>query len=477
MKENSRSDNMHAHPHGHGAEKSRAALISIFASTGLVVTKFAVALITGSLALLVEALHSLMDLGATVITYFAVRWSDRPADGSHHYGHGKIESLAALFEVALLFALAIYATVEGVSRLISDAPSDVTASPLAIGILLISIVIDFFRARALQATASKTSSQALEADSLHFVSDMWASIAALAGLIGIASGFAKADAVAALAVAVIIVWISYELFIRTIKTLLDEAPAGSADLIERIAAETSGVVRVSRVRLREVGATTFCEISVDVPRNLPLPRVEQIKQNIRSATAKAFPKADLSILTEPVALQDESIAEKVMMIAARQHVFIHHLTVQQKGDQIAIGLDLEIDENMQLAKAHDIATRLETAIVDDFGPETEVETHLEPLESFFEITPASIEAAAAMERSVQKLAAEFPPLTNIHDLRLRESRAGKIVILHCHVPGALSVRDVHFAVDGLERKLREQHPDLVRVVIHAEPGDVPHLHS
>lgn len=461
--------------HDHGAHKSQVALVSIFASAGLVVTKFGVALLTGSLALLTEALHSLMDLGATIITYFAVRLADRPADTRHHYGHGKIESLAALFEVVLLLLIAGFAIFEAVKRLVF-APEPVVAPPVAIAILIVSIVVDFFRARALQKAAKETSSQALEADSLHFVSDMWASIAALLGLVGIALGYPQADALAALAVAGIILSISVGLFRRTVHTLLDTAPEGSHQLIERLIDEVSGVVGVERVRLREVGAQTFCDVTIKVARTLPLQRVEEIKKEVADTVRNALPRADLALVTEPVALADESIMEQVMLIAARQRVFVHHLSVQQYANRLAIALDLELDETMPLAKAHETATRFELAIAREFGPETEVETHIEPLESLHDIQDVSEGERSALENRVKEIASSIKTLSNVHSLRARRTKAGRIVVLHCHMPGDLSVRHVHQAVDELERALRVTMPDIVRVLIHAEPDNVAQHH-
>lgn len=459
----------------HSVDKQKAALISIFASAGLVVTKMAVAVITGSLALLVEALHSLLDLGATLVTYFAVNWADRPADTSHHYGHGKIESLAALLEVALLFFVAAFATWEAVDRL-TGMPHDVTAPPIAIVIILVSIVVDFFRARALQKVALETASQALEADSLHFTSDMWASIAALCALVGIWLGFPQADAIAALVVAGIIVFISLGLGYRTINTLLDAAPEGSGELVEHLAKDVSGVAKVTRVRIREVGPQTFCEIAIQVARTFPLHRVEEIKANVAKAVHRTLPSADVSVVTEAIALEEESIMERVMLIAARQRSFVHHLTVQQLDNRLAIGLDLEIDETMPLSRAHAAATKLERALLDEFGPQTEVETHIEPLENMRAIRVAPENERLEIEIAVKKLAAGVPQLSNIHSLRLRETGAGRIVILHCQLSPSLSVRAVHDAVDTLEHELRATHPGIIRVLIHAEPVNVPPHH-
>ncbi|MES2906376.1 MAG: cation diffusion facilitator family transporter [Pseudomonadota bacterium] len=466
---------MHVHLHPHTADKSRAALFSILASAGLVVTKMAVAILTGSLALLTEALHSLLDLGATVVTYYAVNWADRPADASHHYGHGKIESLAALLEVAMLFFVAVFAIWHAIERL-TGAPSDVSAPWIAIAIIAVSIVVDFYRARALHKTAHETGSQALEADALHFVSDMWASIAAFCALIGIALGFPKADAIAALFVAAVIIYISWELGYRTIRTLLDAAPAGTSELAEEAASHVSGVVKVSRTRIRSSGATNFIEIDVQVARTLSLPRIDEIKKDVIEAVQAKVLRADVTVTTEAVALEEESIMERVMLIAARQHAFVHHLTVQQLGGKLAIGLDLEIDENMSLSSAHASATKLETALMNEFGEQTEVETHIEPLENMHAIHDAPENERAEVEAFIKKTAAGIPHLSNIHAFRLRNTASGRIIILHCQFPPQLSVRAVHDAVDMLEREVRVHYPNILRILIHPEPINVSHHH-
>ena len=207
-------------------EKERVAAGSIAASAGLTIAKAVIGLLTGSLAILSEAAHSLVDLAATVLTYFAVRVSGKPADAEHQYGHGKVESVSALAEAAVLFVLAAVVIFEAAQRLIGDHPFTVEATPAAFAIVVVSIVVDFFRARTLSRVAAATSSQALEADALHFSSDMWSSIAVLIGLAGVALGYLRADAAAALIVAVFIGIAGWRLGRRTIDTLTDTAPCG-----------------------------------------------------------------------------------------------------------------------------------------------------------------------------------------------------------------------------------------------------------
>ena len=161
--------------------KSRVAAISIFASAGMAAAKFAVGIAIGTLALISEALHSSVDVVATIITWMVVRVSDRPADEEHHYGHGKFESLSALGVIALLYVLAGGILVESWSRLREGAPPP-TISAIPFIVLLVDIAVNFWRARALHRTAHETQSQALAADALHFASDVLGSIAVIVGL-------------------------------------------------------------------------------------------------------------------------------------------------------------------------------------------------------------------------------------------------------------------------------------------------------
>src|ERR1700677_2996773 len=207
-------------------EKEKVALGSIAASAGLTVAKAVVGLLTGSLAILSEGGHSLIDLVATVLTYIAVRVSGKPADAEHQYGHGKVESVAALAETAFLFLLAAVVIFEAAQRLFGESVHAVEATAAAFAVIAASIVVDFFRARTLTRVAKKTSSQSLEADALHFSSDMWSSIAVLIGLGGVALGYSQADAAAALVVAIFIGIAGLRLGRRTIDSLTDTAPAG-----------------------------------------------------------------------------------------------------------------------------------------------------------------------------------------------------------------------------------------------------------
>ena len=451
------------------SEKENVALTSIAVSAGLTVSKAVVGVMSGSLALLSEAAHSLIDLFATIMTYFAVRISGRPADAEHHYGHGKVESVTALAETALLFVLSGVVIWEAVQRLFWGHGHAVEASLWAFGVIAVSIVVDFFRARLLYRVAHKTASEALEADALHFGSDMWSSIAVLIGLGAVAAGYHWADAAAALVVAVFVCLAGWRLGRRTIDTLTDTAPPGSAEAIARAAGVVNGVVAVEQVRARPVGDKLFVEIVLAVSRSLPLDRVELLKVEVAAAIRAVLPRAEISVATAPRALDNETVIDRVMVIARNQGLAVHHVTVHDIRGKLSVSLDLEVDRKLPLRGAHDIADRLEAALREELGTAVEVETHIEPLAADAAGREAMPERVRAVEETLAEIAAQGSVVRDIHNVRVRETDEGEIVNFHCRVDSALTVQVVHEKVDEVERALRRRSPSIKRVIGHAEP--------
>jgi cation diffusion facilitator family transporter len=396
--------------------------------------------------------------------------SGKPADAEHQYGHGKIESVSALAETALLFLLSGVVIWEAVQRLVGAQAHAVEASAAAFVVIACSIAVDFFRARTLKRVAKATSSEALEADALHFGSDMWSSVAVLIGLCGVAAGLPWADATAAIVVAVFICIAGWRLGRRTIDTLTDTAPAGVRERVTVIARQVPGVVAVERVRARPAGAVLFVDLGVGVSRTLPLDRVTAIKEQLTRAIRADLPQSEVTITTEARALDDETVRERVMVIARDLGLAIHHVAVQAISGRLSVSADLEVEGTQSLTAAHETASRLEDAVRDELGPDVEVETHIEPL-------PADVlagrDAAAmrvdAVQHALAALAAEIPDLGEVHDVRVRETADGEIVNFHCWVDPALSVSAVHDMVDALERRLRRRFPAIQRVIGHAEP--------
>jgi len=450
--------------------KQRVALTSIAASGGLTLAKGVVGLATGSLAILSEAAHSLLDLAATIMTYFAVRISGRPADDEHHYGHGKVESVTALAETALLFLLSGMVTWEAAHRLIGGQAHAVEATLWAFGVIVISIVVDFFRARVLYRVAKETSSEALEADALHFGSDMWSSAAVLIGLAAVLMGLPWADSAAAIVVALFICVAGWRLGRRTIETLTDTAPAGAGERIKAIATRVAGVVAVDRVRVRPAGPTLFVDLDVAVSRTLPLDPVTSIKDRIVTAVRGEFPTAETTVNSEPRALDDETVLERVMGIARNRALAVHHVTVHAIAGRLSVSLDLEVDGSLAFSRAHEIADGLEQAVRDELGVEVEVETHIEPLQTRgLSGRDAVDERIKMVHDELATIARKLGSVRDVHDVRVRETPDGEIVNFHAYVDAGLSVSEIHDRIDGLERALRVRFPTIKRVIGHAEP--------
>ena len=456
---------MNEHVH---SDKTRVAAISVFASSGMAVAKLVVGLIIGSLALISEALHSSVDVVATVITWMVVRVSDLPADEEHHYGHGKFESISALGVIALLYVLAGGILVESYSRL-REGTNPPTISAVPFVVLLIDIAVNFWRARALHRAAQTTQSQALAADALHFASDVLGSIAVIIGLALAGLGFWWGDAAAAIAVAIMIAVLGFRMARSTVETLLDRAPEGASEVARSAIRSVPGVVDVQRLRARKVGATYFIDAIVKVPRTYPIDRIDQIKQKAQAAVAAALGDTDLTFTAAPVALDNESVRERIMVIARNSGLAVHHVTVHDLSGRLIVSIDLEVDGDMALTAAHDIAHNLERNIRDEFGADVEVDTHIEPLEPELPFgTDAPPDRIEIIRAALSRFAADTA-IHDIHNVRVRDTEAGEIVNFHCRAAPSMSVIKVHETVDEIERALRRAFPTVKRVISHAEP--------
>lgn len=452
--------------------KERAALSSIFASAGLAAAKFVAALTSGSLALLSDALHSLLDVGATILTYFAVKISARPADARHPYGHGKVEAVSALIETGLLFVVALYVAYEAISRLWTGG-HEVPPSLLAFAVLGVSIVVDYFRSRTLMRIAKETKSQALEADALHFSSDLVSSVLVLLGLIASGFGYPQGDLIAAVGLSAYIGFAGYRLGSRTIDTLMDAVPKGLSEQVRDLAMAAQGVAAVDNVRVRAVGHEIFAEVAIAVARTLPQDRVTAIKDGVVAAVQAEYPGASVVVTTNPRALDDESVLERVLHVAAVMRRPVHHVTIQHIGDKLSVSLDLEVDSRLRLAEGHAIASQLENAIEEELGAGVEVEVHLEPLEVLaLDGTPVDEAEAGRIRDVLVALASDDPVISHIHYVRVRRTSGGLVCNYHCYVDPDRTIHDVHERIDAFDREVRNRVPEIMRLVSHAEPRPV-----
>lgn len=296
-------------------EKGNAALSSVVAAVALTTFKIVVGLLTGSLGILAEAAHSGLDLVAALVTFLAVRISGKPADAQHTYGHGKIENLSALFETLLLLVTCVWIIYEAIQRLFFHQVQ-VDVNIWAFLVMGVSIIIDKTRSRILSAAAKKHNSQALEADALHFSTDIWSSSVVILGLVVVKIGewvpawtfLRQADAVAAMGVACIVIYVSMQLGVRTIHGLLDTAPDGAIDKIQAAVNAVPGIYDGHNIRVRYGGPQIFVDVHVNVPNDYTFTQVHDLTTRVEEAIQAVLPMADVTVHPEPVQ-PAETVAE------------------------------------------------------------------------------------------------------------------------------------------------------------------------
>ncbi|MBN1569085.1 MAG: cation-efflux pump [Acidobacteria bacterium] len=465
-------------------EKRIVAATSVIAAVFLTAGKLIVGFLTGSLGILAEAAHSALDLAAAVITFFAVRMSDRPADECHLYGHGKVENLSALAETLLLLLTCVWVIYEAVNRLLFKSV-DVDPSFWAFLIMGISIVVDISRSRALSRVAKKYNSQALEADALHFSTDIWSSAVVIIGLAlvrfgesrgGDASLFARADAVAALIVAGIVIFVSLRLGKRTVDALLDRAPSGLAEQVARSVGKINGIQRVSQTRVRNAGNRMFVDLTVDVPRHLSFEESHRLAEQAQETVRSISPNADVVVHAEPVA-ETEGILETIQTVAAREHLSVHNITTHSTDRGMWIDLDLEVDPNLSFERAHEQATNLEISLRSEIMASNtptaiaDINVHIEPRgEESAKGIPLSLPEADRYVQKIKAIGLELKGSGGAHQVELHEMGGRIYLSLHLLINAGIPIAEAHILAEEMENRLRHEFPELGRVVIHTEPS-------
>ena len=471
-------------------QKRSAALFSVVAALAITILKLLTGILSGSLGMLSEAAHSSIDLVAATITLFSIRVADRPADEEHNYGHGKVESLSAFSETILMLGSSIWIIVEAVRRLFLREHLVLPLSPWPFLVLILSIVVDISRSRRLKKAAQEHQSQALQADAVHFSTDVWSSLAVLVGLLATAIGerlripaLERADPIAALVVSAIILRLTWSLARQTIDTLLDATPThhpdGSRANIRRdLFRELSridGILYVNRVRVRQVGAGFFADLTLSLPRALTFQRSEAITAAATAAVQRHLPGADVVVHPIPVASAAESIHDRVRAVAARSNLAIHDLTLQQQDRALHLEQHLEVAESMPLRQAHDLVTELEAEIRHDVPEIGSILTHIESEPASIE-HPAFSDSDRALEQHLRRLASTIPGLLDIHDVRVSlipGSHSGlplTQVSCHCTLPDELPMSRVHELITELETDFKRESPGVTRLLIHPEPA-------
>jgi cation diffusion facilitator family transporter len=459
-------------------EKRSVALTSVLAALGLAGMKLVVGLLTGSLGLLAEAAHSGLDLVAAFITLLAVRASDRPADAGHPYGHGKIENFSALVETLLLFVTCAWIVYEAVTRIFFRAIK-VSPDVWAFLVVVASIAVDINRSRMLYRAAEKHRSQALEADALHFHTDVWSSTVVLGGLVLVWLGrhvftrqsaiLQKADAVAALGVAFIVLFVSYRLGKRTVDVLLDRAPDGFAEKMSAEASAVEGVIGTGQVRVRRSGPRLFVDMNVDVDRNLPFERTHAIAEAVVARIQAVAPGADVVVHTDPRESGRETIARRVRAVADRNMIPAHNISVHEDGGCLSVDLHLEVDDHLLLHQAHELASRIEQDLKAEIPSIDRVNTHIESRGTGVGRGEDVTEREPAIVEIVRGIAERIVGRRCCHNVVIRRQGSRLAVSLHCGFDRDLPIAEAHRISSEIETALKKEVPFVDHVLVHTEP--------
>lgn len=457
------------------AEKRAVALSSVLAATLMTLLKLVTGILTGSLGMLSDAAHSGLDLVGAALTLLSVRVSDKPADEDHPYGHGKFENLSAFAETFLMAASCIWIVWEAIDRIFLH-PVIVRASFWPFLVLVLSIAVDYWRSRRLLEVARRHQSSALEADGMHFASDIWSSMAVILGLAFTRLGESLhiswmhyADPLAAILVSLMILRFAWQMAWQTVGILLDAVPSGDRRRMLASVERVPGVLAVDQARLRRSGAAYFADLTLALSRNLTFQSTERLVQEATEAVHRILPGADVIIHTVPREDSTESIFDRIRAVAASNNVAIHDLSIQSLQGKLHVEQHVEVDETMPLRRAHDFISYLESQIRHEVPEIHSVLTHIESEPATIEEPETFSSENRTLELHLRQAAAGFPEIVDLHDIVV--TRTGDHIQLSCHctLPDELPMARVHEIMTSLEARFKIDSPEIYRVLIHPEP--------
>lgn len=459
--------------------KREAVLRSVLAASAITLLKIITGAATGSLGMLSEAAHSGIDLLASVMTLFSLRVSDKPADEDHSYGHGRVESLSAFTETVFMLGSSVWIVYEAVHRIVRyrhGIPIDIIVSPWPVLVLLLSITVDWTRSRQLRAVAQRSHSQALQAEAVHFGTDIWSSSAVLVGL-GAAylgsyfhvRGLELADPIAAVLVSAVILRVTVQLLRETIAALTDATPPETRRELVEAVRRIPGVVSVDRLRMRRSGPAYFADVTIGMPRNISFQRSEQLVLAATAAIQAVLPETDVVVHTVPTAEAQESVFDRVRAVASRSDLTIHDVSVQQMEDGLLVEQHLELPAEMPLRDAHETATRIEAEMRREVAQIRSIVTHIESKEGTIE-RPVRMERDRLLVHDLLDVGADFPEVEDIHDVTAMRHGDRLEMSCHCTMPDDLHMSAVHRIITALESAFLRKRPEVSRLLIHPEPA-------
>jgi len=457
------------------AEKRWAALVSVAAACAMTLLKAVVGFLTGSLGVLSDAAHSALDLVGAAMTFVSVQVSDRPADWNHPYGHAKFENISAFVETGLMAASALWFSGEAISRMFFH-PVELRYSLWPFGVLGLSMGVDLWRSSQLRRVAERYQSAALEADALHFASDIWTSVAVVVGLgaswLGDVQHIAwlrYADPAAALVVSAMILLFGWRLAWRAVGALTDAVSPELHTRMVQAVERTDGVLSVDQARLRRSGNHYFADLTLSLSRQLTFQSTEELAEKATAAVHRVLPDADVVIHTVPRSTVAESLFDQVRAVASRNNALLHDVSIEAFADGLHVEQHIEVKETMTLIEAHRFVHGLEEQIRHELPQVKSVLTHIES-------EPATIEAPVVVERNrrieqlLRDAAVNVPEIVDIHEVSVDRVGEHLHVTCHCTLPDAMEMRRVHESITELEHRFKLDCPEVDRLLIHPEPA-------
>lgn len=452
----------------------RAALWSVLAAALLTGMKLIIGLLTNSLGIISEALHSGLDFAAAGITLVAVRRASKAPDSDHQYGHGKIENFAALAETIILWITSIWIIFEAFRRIeLQEWPE---ASIWGFLVMAFGVVVTFQQSRVLYRTAEEYGSQALEADALHFRTDMISSIVVLVGLGFVWIDIPIADPLAAIGVALIIFVVSYRLGKRTFDALTDTAPQGLQEEIIRRVEEVSGVVECKRTRVRHSGPELFVDIVVTVDETVGIAEAHGVTDRIEKALVELAVRVDVVIHVEPAEgdvtqYSKLDIYNQMQVIARRLSEVhsVHNLRVFSLPEGMDIAADLEMSNDLTLEEAHAVSEKFEESLKKLIPNVNSVTLHLETTMVESISRDISHESSHIIE-SVKQIMEDASHSTTCRDIVIQKEEKGVAVLINCTIPGEMTLTESHEIAEIMKKRIIETLSEVKSVFIHFEPN-------
>ena len=455
--------------------KIRVALNSLYAAVIITVIKILAAYFSGSLGVLSEVFNSAIDIFVCLVTILSIKYSSRPPDEDHNYGHEKVENFSALFQVFILFITASYILYEAALRLFAGREYEVRVNIWIFLALIISMIIDVYRARILKKVAKDTKSSALEADALHFSSDILSSGVVIIGLILVYFNISKtADTIAALIVTGVIIYLGFKLSKKSIDSLMDRVPAGMYEKVKYETLLIKGVEDIKSFRIRGSGSKIYIDMVILISRLVPFSKAHDIMDSVEKKITELIENADVLIHSEPIETKSETINDKIRMIVNSFGLKCHDIFSHRIDNEIYSELHIEVDNTNDLTKAHSLITEIEEKIIIEIDVITHLKIHIdEPSDIVFDtrdITKNSNEII----REVNNILSECSDVISSSDIQVISTNGKIRISLNCVFNYIHSFDEVHDIVTVLESKiylnLKENHPKLANVIIHAEPS-------